>query len=863
MDPNQQQLLLTGGAKDSTYVDDVFNTQTFVSPSQSSDYKVTNNIDNAGEGGFLWYKQRNGSSYHLNWDTVRGSNKYIYTNAESGENTGELLKSFDSDGYTIKTGTTLVDPARENVLWNFRRAPGFFDIVQYSGDSAGSRDIAHNLGCVPGMIILKRTDSTSHWWVYHKNLGRATTDWAKVSQLDEVTPQVDSQTVLGATSHQNASTFRVGNGNSMNATGGSYIAYLFAGGGGATSRSVELNGSNELTLADSNDWNLGQTFTIEAWVKIDNINGYNCIIAQAVGSGNNWYMSVNNTSGTNGYMQFYDFDGGETINSANYSIKTGQWYHVAIVNNSGTAQWYINGMPSGNSGSLNVAGGTLGVSIGSQGGSYKFDGNISNLRLVKGTAVYTSAFRPPTAALTNITNTKLLCCNDSSVTGYTVAPGTISNNGATASTDSPFFDPESFLFGEEADQNIVQCGSYLGDSSRSPVIYLGWEPQWVIFKNKDASGNWSLFDSMRGIRTAPNGNEHYLYPNLDNQEYTAERISLTPTGFIVDTGAGTLINTTGEEYIYIAIRRPDPAVQKPPEVGTEVFAMDTGNGSTTIPAYDSGFPVDLGIDKYFNQTYEWWLSARLTQGNYVNTNSTSAQTNDGNYPFDSNVGYVKGTWANSSAQSWMWRRYAGLDVVCYEGINSGAPFSHGLKGVPEMIWIKNRSYSSGEPWTVGHFGMNGGSNPWHYWMPLNSTDQEQNNLGSFNDTAPTATHFYTGNDRRVSADGYSYIAILFRSVEGISKCGYYDGQVGDLTITTGFSPRFLIVRRTTGADNWWVFDTLRGWVVGNNSKLLQLDSTAGQSTQNFGEPLANGFTLLGDTTRINSAGNKYIYYAHA
>ena len=156
-----------GAAGGATYVDDVFHTEVFKSTNQNADYKVTNNIDNAGEGGFLWYKQRNGSSWHLNWDTARGSNKYIYSNSDSGESTGELLKSFDSDGYTIKTGTTLVDPARKNVLWNFRKAKGFFDVVKYTGTGSATT-ISHNLGSVPGSIFVKRTDGGSEdWVVYH------------------------------------------------------------------------------------------------------------------------------------------------------------------------------------------------------------------------------------------------------------------------------------------------------------------------------------------------------------------------------------------------------------------------------------------------------------------------------------------------------------------------------------------------------------------------------------------------------------------------------------------------------------------------------------------------------------------------
>ena len=297
-------------------------------------------------------------------------------------------------------------------------------------------------------------------------------------------------------------------------------------------------------------------------------------------------MSLNQSSNTsNGYMQFYDFDGGETINSAQYSIVKGQWYHVAIVNNSGTAQWYINGTPSGNSGSLNVGNGTLGVSIGSQGGSYKFDGEISNLRLVNGTAVYTSAFKAPTEPLTNIANTKLLCCNGSTPTSSTVTPGTISKTGNPQVPyqgyipESPFLDLESYKFGEGGDQNLIKCGRYTGNTDISPEIYLGWEPQFVMIKSYSTTDNWCMFDNIRGMVTG--GNEYYLYPNLANTEYEADRLELTPTGFKLVTGGGTIANGNGNNYIYVAIRRPDPLVAKPIDTGTDALFMVTGAVSYT------------------------------------------------------------------------------------------------------------------------------------------------------------------------------------------------------------------------------------------------------------------------------------------
>ena len=123
---------------------------------------------------------------------------------------------------------------------------------------------------------------------------------------------------------------------------------------------------------------------------------------------------------------------------------------------------------------------TIGDRYNNSAASQWFNGNISNVRIVKGTAVYTSSFRPLTEPLTNVTNTKLLCCNNSSVTGSTVTPGTITaNSNPAASTDSPFDDPEGFQFGEGGDQNVIKCGSFKGNQSNGNPVHIGWEPQWL------------------------------------------------------------------------------------------------------------------------------------------------------------------------------------------------------------------------------------------------------------------------------------------------------------------------------------------------------------------------------------------------
>jgi hypothetical protein len=624
---------------------------------------------------------------------------------------------------------------------------------------------------------------------------------------------------------------------------------------------VDFDGSNDyLSLPDNADWDLGTTFTIEAWVKLDVLNNYNVIIAQAVG-GNDWYMSVN----SDGSCQFYDFNGSEQIDSAAGAVSLKTWSHVAFVANGGTGQWYINGNKSGSSGSINVQGGSNGVSIGSQGTQYKVNGRISNLRLVKGTAVYTASFRPPTEPLTNITNTKLLCCNNSSTTGSTVSPGTITATGSpTASTDSPFDDPAGFVFGD-SQEGVIKCGSYVGNASTSHrKIELGFEPQWVMVKNTNTTGWWTMSDTMRKL-DSNGGTSSVLYANSNIAEGNSGDLTCHSTGFGMQGNSSSSLNGDGNTMVYIAVRRPDGYVGKPPELGTGVFAMDTGAGSSTIPNFDANFPVDFTFLRTPASSSDWFTGARLIGNQTLKTNSTAAESaaTAAYWRFDDNKGWNAYNGYDSTYQSWMWKRHAGFDVVTWEGDDTNAFRSHSLGKTPEMIWFKNRDDT--RSWRVFHKGLNGGTNPEDYAVSLNASSAEGSNTSYMNGTAPTSTHFVAGLDGDTNVTGDSYIAMLFASVNGISKVGSFVGSDSDQTITLGFQPRFLIVKAYNQAYSWLVLDSTRGWATssGNNSKYLFLELDWAQDDIDVGYLTSTGFVAKGGSGNINDAGASYIYYAHA
>jgi len=209
----------------------------------------------------------------------------------------------------------------------------------------------------------------------------------------------------------------------------------------------------------------------------------------------------------------------------------------------------------------------------------------------------------------------------------------------------------------------------------------------------------------------------------------------------------------------------------------------------------------------------------------------------------------------------MWKRHAGFDVVTYQGLGvTGQQVPHNLSKVPEMMWVKRRD-GAARDWQIYHKGLNGGTNPEQYKLLLNSNTAEALTTTAWASTAPTSSHITLGHSSDVNSTSTNYLAILFASVDGISKCGYYDGSASTQTITTGFQPRFVILRNV-GGGYWFVLDTTRGWGAGNESYLL-LDTNNPQYTDHdFGAPTSTGFTLTSFAT-YNGAGEKYIYYAHA
>ena len=126
---------------------------------------------------FVWLKNRTITANHALFDSVRGGTKVLNSNATTAEATeAQMLQSFDSDGFTVGTDSTVNDADSGNiniVSYNWKEdATAGFDIVSYTGNSSDGttvQDISHSLSAVPHWIIVKNRADATNWAVYHKS----------------------------------------------------------------------------------------------------------------------------------------------------------------------------------------------------------------------------------------------------------------------------------------------------------------------------------------------------------------------------------------------------------------------------------------------------------------------------------------------------------------------------------------------------------------------------------------------------------------------------------------------------------------------------------------------------------------------
>ena len=429
-------------------------------------------------------------------------------------------------------------------------------------------------------------------------------------------------------------------------------------------------------------------------------------------------------------------------------------------------------------------------------------------------------------------------------------------------------------FGLTGTDNVISCGSFTTDAGGLASVTLGYEPQWILLKRSSGAGSWYLVDTMRGWSvpiSGTTGATNDLYANLSNAE-VAEELGLPPnaTGFSVTTNL-----SSSSTYIYIAIRR---GPMKVPTSGTNVFSPQIYTEILTNPTtLTTSFPTDLHMISRRTGTTTFYVADRLrgsvpSDENFLETSSTAAETDYASSPplFTSNTGVVITTLFNNIGSktdvSYQFRRAPSFfDEVCYTGTGSDLTLSHNLQAVPQMIICKARSTTT--DWPVYHKdSYNGFYGGIDLDSPLNGTTN-YSTLGAWKAT-PTSSVFYLPSNTytTVNEPAQTYVAYLFSTCAGVSKVGGYTGTGTTLQVDCGFTSgaRFVLIRRTNATGDWYVWDTARGIVSGNDPYLL-LNSTAAEvTTTDYIDTYSAGFEISSTApAAINASGGRFIFLAIA
>ena len=434
-------------------------------------------------------------------------------------------------------------------------------------------------------------------------------------------------------------------------------------------------------------------------------------------------------------------------------------------------------------------------------------------------------------------------------------------NGSGRSYVAYIFAHDDQSFGTNSDEAIIKCDSYTGTGSESTEIDLGFQPQWLLIKNiSTSSTDWMLVDMMRGL---PVGEDSaILKPNRNYTESSNRRVaSLTPTGFKLGQST-TDVNGNGNNYIYIAIRRP----HKPPSAGTDVFTADAEglNAQAGQKTFHADHYVDLVLHRQKNSSasgFQWFDRLR-GGGRILKSNNTNAELSQSSVQFFDIQDGVKANASGGNFSSYlglMFKRAPGFfDIVAYTGNGANRSISHNLTVPPELLIVKSRTNT--HDWFV--YAKPVGNNK---QLSLNLSDASASS-SRWQSTHPTSTQFYINLNSQSNGSGSNYIAYLFASVNGISKIGTYSGSSSAVTVDCGFSsgPRFIMIKATNRSEPWYVFDSARGIVSGNDPH-LQLNTT---STENTGDdvidPTSSGFTVnTGYGSGFNESGNTYLFFAIA
>ena len=582
-----------------TYIEDVFSTYLYTGTSAAR--TITNNIDLSGKGGLVWIKARSAATNQRLFDTARGATKYLASNGTGASTTDATsLTAFNPSSFSLgddsASGDTVNGSGVTYASWTFRKQPKFFDVVTYTGNGVSGRSISHNLGSDVGVVIIKKTSAAGDWIFWHRSLSTYpqslllnTTDAAGVSAT-YVNGYVDSTT---------STTFTVNAGSDdadINASGATYVAYLFAhnaGGFGLTGTDNVIScGTYTGTSAVGNDQNLGfepQWILIKRntagrdWEIIDNMRGWatNNVDARLQPNLSNAESTSSNVIDITSTGFNFSASGATSLNTSGvdyYYIAirrgpmkvptTGTSVFAPVTGNFSSPYTVTTNFPVDLTISSSVTGSTRAVNDRLRGGT---------------TTSYNYLNTTTTAAESTGTGAGLGFQNNTAV---------IDNNWQTGSN--------AFWWNFRRAPSFMDVVCYTGNGSTQTIAHnLGVVPELILGKNRTTAGNnfpatfnfTSTNSSYAFINlTSAGGNDIYANVGVMTAQPTSTNIYLSASGSMNTSGAGQVA------YLFATC------------AGVSKVGSYTGTGATQT--IDCGFGAGgarFVLIKRTDSTGDWWV----------------------------------------------------------------------------------------------------------------------------------------------------------------------------------------------------------------------------------------------------------------
>ena len=198
---------------------------------------------------------------------------------------------------------------------------------------------------------------------------------------------------------------------------------------------------------------------------------------------------------------------------------------------------------------------------------------------------------------------------------------------------------------------------------------------------------------------------------------------------------------------------------------------------------------------------------------------------------------------------------SGFSIVTYTGNgSSGATIGHGLGVAPEVVLVKK--YSSSDNWTMLHPNVEATK-----YMRLDTGDGDVND-NVFNNTRASNTVFTVDSDGQVNGNGNSFVAYCFKKKTGFFTTGEFtgNGSTNGTFLYCGFKPAFVIIKRKTATNDWFMFDNKTSTYNPTNA-YLRANTSGSAGSYDWIDLVSNGIKIRNTSDGANDNNQTYLFFA--